>query len=88
MGITSFYFLCFFAAMLILYYCIPKKFQWGFLLLCSVAYYLLTGNELLILYPVVSVSACYAGGCMLARLPAEKEKEHKLVLLMTILVNI
>lgn len=88
MGITSFYFLCFFAAMLILYYCIPKKLQWGFLLLCSVAYYLLTGNELLILYPIVSVSACYVGGCMLARLPAEKEKERKLVLLMTILVNI
>lgn len=88
MGITSFYFLCFFAVMLILYYCIPKKFQWGFLLTCSVAYYLMTGNGLLILYPIVSVSACYLGIRFLDGLPAEKEKERKAVLLITILVNI
>lgn len=88
MGITSFYFLCFFAAMLILYYCIPKKLQWGFLLLCSVAYYLMTGSELLILYPIASVSACYVGIRLLAGLPAERGKERKWVLLVTILVNI
>ena len=44
MGITSFYFLCFFGVILILYYSIPRKLQWGLLLLCSVAYYLLSGN--------------------------------------------
>lgn len=88
MGITSFYFLCFFAVMLILYYCIPKKLQWGFLLACSAAYYLMTGNGLLILYPIVSVSACYLGIRFLAGLPAEQEKKRKEVLLITILVNI
>lgn len=88
MGITSFYFLCFFAVMLILYYCIPKKFQWGFLLACSAAYYLMTGNGLLILYPIVSVSVCYLGIRFLAGLPAEQEKKRKEVLLITILVNI
>ena len=44
MGITSFYFLCFFTVLLVVYYCIPRKFQWGFLLMGSVAYCLLAGQ--------------------------------------------
>lgn len=88
MGITSFYFLCFFAGILILYYLIPKKYQWGLLLICSAAYYLLSGNGILILYPVVSVSACYAGIRLLADAPAEAVKRRKVILALTILVNI
>ena len=88
MGITSFYFLCFFAAILILYYIIPAKFQWGLLLLCSEAYYLLSGNGLLILYPVASVTACYAGIRLLTVVPAEEIKKRKRILVMTILINI
>ena len=56
MAITSFYFLCFFAALLLLYYSIPRRFQWGFLLLCSVIYLLLAGQGALILYPFVSIA--------------------------------
>ncbi len=56
MGITSFYFLCFFALVLIAYYTVPLLFkgkgQWVVLLIASVAYYLLSGNGALILYPV------------------------------------
>lgn len=88
MGITSFYFLCFFAAMLILYYIIPGKLQWMFLLACSVAYYLMSGNGLLIVYPVVSVTACYVGIRLLSACPAEEAKKRRVVLAMTILVNI
>ena len=88
MGITSFYFLCFFAAMLILYYVIPGRVQWCLLLVCSVAYYLLSGNALLIVYPVVSVTACYAGIRLLSSLPAKEEKKRRVVLLLTVLVNI
>lgn len=88
MGITSFYFLCFYAAILILYYVIPKRAQWGLLLLCSAAYYLLSGNGLLILYPVAAVTACYAGTWLLRSLPAEEAGKRKIVLAMTVLVNI
>ena len=88
MGITSFYFLCFFAASLILYYVIPGRLQWGLLLACSIAYYLLSGNGMLILYPVVSVSACYAGIRFLAATPAENAKARRRTLTLTILVNI
>ncbi len=88
MGITSFYFLCFYAVILILYYVIPKRLQWGLLLACSAAYYLLSGNGILILYPVASVTACYAGGRILLSLPAEETRKRKSALAMTILVNV
>ena len=88
MGITSFYFLCFFAVILILYYVIPKRFQWGLLLVCSVVYYLASGNAVLILYPLVSVSACYGGIRLLAAVAAEEAGKRRQILVMTILVNI
>ena len=75
MGITSFYFLCFFAVMLLLYYSIPRKFKWGLLLLCSILYYLLSGQGVRIGYPIVSVTACYAGSRLLAGTPEEAEKK-------------
>ncbi|MCM1266485.1 MAG: hypothetical protein NC302_01160 [Bacteroidales bacterium] len=88
MGITSFYFLCFFAVLLILYYGIPRRFQWGFLLLCSVSYCLLSGQGALICYPLLSVAACYAGTRFLAAAPAEAEKRRRGILALTIVVNI
>lgn len=88
MGITSFYFLCFFAVMLVLYYSIPRKFQWGFLLLCSVTYCLLAGQGALLLYPIFTVAACDTGTRLLSRTPAQEEKKRRGILLVTILVNI
>lgn len=88
MGITSFYFLCFFAVLLIVYYCIPRKFQWGVLLLCSVAYCLLAGQWVLIFYPILSVNVCFTGTRMLSVTPAEAVKKRRGILAMTILVNI
>ncbi len=88
MGITSFYFLCFFAAILILYYVIPGRMQWGLLLVCSIAYYLLSGNGMLIVYPIVSVSACYTGIRLLAAVPEQESKKRRTILFLTILVNI
>lgn len=88
MGITSFWFLCFFAVMLIVYYGIPRKFQWGFLLLCSVSYCLLAGQGVLLLYPFASVAVCHMGTRLISGTPAANEKKRKGILLMTILVNI
>ncbi len=88
MGITSFYFLCFFAVLLVVYYCIPRKFQWGFLLLGSVAYCLLAGQGALLFYPLVSVGACYAGAKLLSGTSAEEERKRRGILILTILINI
>lgn len=86
MGITSFYFLCFFAGILIVYYIIPKKLQWLFLLLCSIAYYLITDSAVLILYPIFSVAACYIGIRVISA--AENERRKKVALIAVIAVNI
>ena len=86
MGITSFYFLCFFACILIIYYIIPKNWQWGFLLLCSIAYYLLTDNGILILYPIASVAVCYLGIRVMAG--TEDAGRRKLALIAVLAVNI
>lgn len=88
MAITSFYFLCFFSILLILYYSIPHKFQWGFLLVCSAAYCLLAGQGALLLYPFVSVAACHTGTRLLEKTPSEEEKKRRGILLATILLNI
>lgn len=86
MGITSFYFLCFFAVILMIYYLIPKKCQWIFLLLCSIAYYFLTNNGILILYPVASAAVCYIGTRIMS--VTEDAKKRRNALLFVILVNI
>ena len=56
--------------------------------MCSVAYYLLSGNGMLILYPVVSVTACYAGIRMMSVTFAENVKKRKGILILTIIVNV
>lgn len=43
MALTSFNFLCFLAVVLILYYIVPKRFQWMLLLVASYAFYLYSG---------------------------------------------
>ena len=72
MGITSFMFLLFFAVSVILYYSIPKRCQWPFLLIFSVFYFLVSGNALLILYPLASITVTYFGAKMI-----EQEKDRK-----------
>ena len=72
MGITSFLFLLFFAVSVILYYSIPKRCQWPFLLLISVIYFLASGSVLLILYPLASITVTYFGTKWM-----EQEKDRK-----------
>ena len=43
MALTSFNFLCFLAVVLVLYYIVPKRFQWMLLVVASYAFYLYSG---------------------------------------------
>lgn len=88
MGITSFAFLCFFACILILYYVIPKKLQWALLLLCSIIYYLASGNAFLIVYPLFSALVCYLGTALLQKTGEADAKRRKFILLCTVLANL
>jgi len=55
MGITSLKYLGFFIAVLIVYYALPKKCRWQFLVVASLSYSCLAAEPLLLVYPVVSV---------------------------------
>jgi len=59
MEITSFAFIIFFASILLLYYIVPKRWQWGILLAGSLFYYWIAGSSLLILYPVLAVTVTW-----------------------------
>ena len=98
MGITSFYFIIFYAVVLILYYLLPKKCQWMVLLAASIVYYLLSGNVLLILYPLFAVTVCSIGIWMITEAKENgqrfreagknPEKRRKAALLFVILANV
>lgn len=77
MAITSFYFLCFYAVLLLLYYILPGKLQWMVLLGGSVAYYLLSGQGFLLLYPLVTGSICFIAGRLIEKAQKEKEIDNK-----------
>lgn len=83
---TSFYFICFYACLLIIYYLIPKKTQWVFLLLSSIVFYLLTGNGVLILYPVLTCLVAYIGMRVMAG--TDQIKKRRAALLATVVLLI
>jgi len=85
MSITSFYFLCFFGIALILYYVIPKKLQWSFLLLFGGAYFLTStevtdaGAWYVCIYPLMSVGAVYTAAKVIDRAKEQKIKKTALI---------
>lgn len=88
MGITSFYFLCFYALILGVYYIVPKKTQWMFLLFVSVCYFLTAGELWLIIYPFVSVILTYTGALVIERVKEQKAKRFVLSLIVVFSVLI
>lgn len=78
MSITSFAFICLYTGLLILYYLIPKKMQWGLLLAASLGFFLLSGEIWLVIYPLVSLLAVYGGALYIHR--ADKDQNKKIIL--------
>lgn len=87
MQFTSFYFLLFFAGVLLVYYLIPAKMQWVFLLFSSAVYYLLSGNGVLILYPVCACGAAFLGIRMMTKTEEEKKRRLALFLVIGLLIG-
>lgn len=80
MEITSFYFLCFYAIVLLLYYIVPGKLQWLVLTGASIAFYLLSGNVLLVLYPLAAVFVTWVLLLMLKRAGKENLRSRRVLL--------
>ena len=77
MGITSISYMAFVAGGLLIYYLLPIRFRWIALLTGSIAYMLLAGDMILILYPILSVLIAWI--CT-GRMNSENESAKKLLL--------
>ncbi len=71
---TSYEFLGFLAAVFLLYYLIPKRFQWGLLLVCSYVFYFFAGPSYL-LYILATTATTYFTACRIGKL-GEKQKAY------------
>ena len=84
MGLTTFNFLCFLACVLIVYYILPPKYQWLFLLIASIVYYVLGNEPMLILYPCIAIGITYAGARFIEC--ADKQRVKKIILTCTVVL--
>ena len=84
MNFTDFYFLCAFAVILVVYYTVPGKYQWGIIFVSNIIYYLLSGNPVLIIYPLLSITVVYI--CTRLITATEKVSRRKAVLVIGIIL--
>lgn len=75
MNLTDFCFLCFFILAVILYYLVPRKIQWGVILVGSIAFCLASGHPILILYPLISTILVYAMARLISQPDAKEAAE-------------
>ncbi len=76
----------FFAVVLTVYYCLPKKFRNGFLFVANLVFYGY-GEPIFILLMLFSVAINYASGLLLGKF-ADNKKAQKIVLLVNVLANL
>lgn len=86
MGLTSFKFLCFFAVLLLVYYSIPKRWQWKALLFASIAFFLISNTGWLILYPALAVMIAYLGTYFIEQMKEQKQKRMVLSSVVVLIV--
>lgn len=78
MSVTSFSFLCCFGIALILYYVLPKKVQWGFLLLISGLFFCSADDFqwYLIIYPMIAALSVYLAARYIDRTKEQEKKKR------------
>lgn len=93
MSLVSIEFIVFVIISLLLYYIIPKKYQWIMLLVSSVSFYLIGGTKA-ILYLIFTTFTTYFAGRLLGKYNKEDKKyadtikrKKRLVVLVTALLN-
>lgn len=84
MNLTDFYFLCAYAVILVIYYTVPKRFQWGVLLVSSIAYYLANGHPGLILCPFASIFISYTAARRIS--DTEDKGQRKRILVLSVIL--
>lgn len=87
MSFISYGFLGFLLISLILYYLVPKKVQWFFLLLFSLLFYC-SGGVPYVLFLLVTGTTIYKTAVVLSEIPREKQKTRKRIFLLGIGANL
>ena len=79
MSLTSFSFILFCAAVTLFYFLVPKKYQWGVLLIASMTFYIIFTGFQSIYIVITALSTWYATRQMVAIDRHQKQylKEHK-----------
>ena len=84
MGLNSFLFVLFVVISLFIYYVIPKKIQWLWLLVISYVYYITNSRGLVVFITATTLTTWYAG-LMLEK--TEENKKRRLIVALTLLFN-
>ncbi len=87
MGITSLEFISFCIISIFLFYCIPIKIRWAYLLLLSIAFIIISQNPLLILYPVITVFITWISTNRMEKAGSDK-KARKVFLALGLAANL
>ncbi|MBQ9644183.1 MAG: MBOAT family protein [Lachnospiraceae bacterium] len=74
MDITSFYFLCFYAVLLLLYYVLPRRLQWPLLLAGSLFIYGAPWHRILLIWPLAACLVTYGAALLIRRTGSSDEK--------------
>ncbi|MDR0823203.1 MAG: hypothetical protein LBN20_05450, partial [Endomicrobium sp.] len=86
MVLTSFYFFIFLAVLTLLYWTLPKRFQWILLLLGSIFFYLFAGLKSIASLVFITALTIWAGAYLIDKISSDRKKT--LILIITILINI
>lgn len=89
MSITSFEFMLFVAVSLVIYWNLPKRFQWVLLLVDSLLFYFANATAYTFLYVAFSIISVYAATTYFAKVGMEPEQAGKkrAVLTVTVIAN-
>lgn len=82
MSLLSFHYILLLAVSVVVYYLLPGRAQWGWLLLVSVAFFVASCGWLMVPYLLGGILVCYAGARMIAR--SESAGRKKTLLLITL----
>lgn len=92
MGITSLSYMAYALLIIFVYYLIPGKLRWSLLLVASIAYMVISGNAILLLYPVCSIFVAWLCTNRMVTLRAQGSevaaKQCKQLLWVAILANL
>lgn len=75
MALVSVTFILFFILVLVIYYLLPKKFQWMVLLVASIVFYLTSATPYTYIYILVSVITVYISTVKIEKIEDEIERE-------------